>query len=230
MPLHGASTSGYAFTGREWDAETGLMFHRARYYAAELGRFLSDDPSGIAGGVNLQQYVSGNPVRFLDPFGLCGQQTRRDPKQETDTEKALRWKEYLDIADVLIQSGAMVFATLIGDPEPALEEALEGGAANVANAARYRAQLSAEEIAGGHAFDKHVVERAEFPGIETRSQFSAQIERIIRNPSDVKVLSNGRTAYWEDSSGTVVIRDPNSLEGGTAFKPTTGKAYFNKLY
>lgn len=28
----GASTPGYAYTGREWDAETGLYYYRARYY------------------------------------------------------------------------------------------------------------------------------------------------------------------------------------------------------
>src|SRR5205085_5240062 len=75
----------------------------------------------------------------------------------------------------------------------------ESGAANAANAARLKNQLTAEEIAGGHAFDKHVIQRGEFPGATTRQQFSSQIEGIINNPSnEVKPLSNGRTAYWDN--------------------------------
>jgi filamentous hemagglutinin len=91
-------------------------------------------------------------------------------------------------------------------------------------------QLSAEEIASGHAFDKHVIDQDEFGGtITTQQQFADQIENILNNPSATKQLSNGRFAYWDDSSGMVVIRNPNAADGGTAFKPTNGKAYFNNL-
>lgn len=108
-------------------------------------------------------------------------------------------------------------------------KAVKTGAANAANAARLRTQLTAEEIASGHAFDKHVIQGGEFSGITTRPQFSGQIESVINNASDVKVLSNGRTAYWDSSSGTVVIRNPSAVDGGTAFKPTQGKTYFDNL-
>ena len=47
--------------------------------------------------------------------------------------------------------------------------------------------------------------------------------------SDVKQLSKGRSAYWNDQEKMVVIRDPKSPDGGTAFRPTNGKAYFNNL-
>ena len=43
----GASEPGYAFTGREWDPETGLYYYRARYYDAKAGRFMSEDPIGL---------------------------------------------------------------------------------------------------------------------------------------------------------------------------------------
>jgi RHS repeat-associated protein len=35
----------FAFTGREYDVETGLYYYRARYYDPHTGRFLSEDPS-----------------------------------------------------------------------------------------------------------------------------------------------------------------------------------------
>jgi len=48
----------------------GLLFMRARYYNPYICRFLSADPSGFAGGLNHYAYANGNPVSYLDPFGL----------------------------------------------------------------------------------------------------------------------------------------------------------------
>ena len=59
-----------AFTGREWDPETGLHYYRARYYDPKSGRFLSEDPIGFQGGINFYAYVDNNPVNFFDPTGL----------------------------------------------------------------------------------------------------------------------------------------------------------------
>ncbi len=57
------------FQGQYHDAETGLHYSRFRYYAPEEGRFLEQDPSGLAGGLNLAAYPA-NPVGFVDPLGL----------------------------------------------------------------------------------------------------------------------------------------------------------------
>jgi RHS repeat-associated protein len=61
----------FAYTGREWEPEVGMYFYRARFYDAELGRFISRDPLGLDGGdVNLYAYVGNNPINYWDPLGL----------------------------------------------------------------------------------------------------------------------------------------------------------------
>ena len=70
VPSQGASTSGHAFTGREWDAETGLLYSRARYYHPDSGRFISQDPLGFGGGRNFYDYVGSGPTTRIDPTGL----------------------------------------------------------------------------------------------------------------------------------------------------------------
>ena len=52
------------------DAETGLYYYGYRYYSAEMGRWLSRDPRGEAGSLNLYLFVYNNPLYFVDPFGL----------------------------------------------------------------------------------------------------------------------------------------------------------------
>ena len=60
----------YTYTGREFDAETGLYYYRARYYDTNIGRFLQEDPIGIAGSLNVYLYALANPLSFVDPDGL----------------------------------------------------------------------------------------------------------------------------------------------------------------
>jgi hypothetical protein len=48
------------------------MFYRARWCDPQQGRFASDDPIGFRGGVNRYSYVTGNPLKFIDPSGTQG--------------------------------------------------------------------------------------------------------------------------------------------------------------
>ena len=61
----------YTYTGRQLDTETGLYYYRARFYSAQLGRFLSRDILTYEGSTwNLYEYTSGEPTWATDPSGM----------------------------------------------------------------------------------------------------------------------------------------------------------------
>ncbi len=58
------------FAGQYFDRETALHYNYFRYYEPETGRYLSPDPIGLAGGVNVYGYASADPLKYFDPYGL----------------------------------------------------------------------------------------------------------------------------------------------------------------
>ncbi|MBX9849357.1 MAG: hypothetical protein K2X64_08680 [Rhodocyclaceae bacterium] len=59
----------YRFTGKEKDEESGLNYHRKRYYVVVIARWSSCDPIGKSGGDNQFGYCRGNPITRIDPHG-----------------------------------------------------------------------------------------------------------------------------------------------------------------
>ena len=60
--------------GQYFDSESGLFYNINRSYSPAIGRYISSDPIGIAGGLNTFLYANASPVNYLDVEGLC------DPK------------------------------------------------------------------------------------------------------------------------------------------------------
>jgi RHS repeat-associated protein len=60
----------FRFPGQYYDSETGLHYNYFRYYNPQTGRYITPDPIGLEGGINLFVYLRGNPLRWVDPFGL----------------------------------------------------------------------------------------------------------------------------------------------------------------
>jgi RHS repeat-associated protein len=72
QPLGGADSSLFGrcgFMGQYRDQETGLDYNYYRYYDPAVGRYITQDPVGLAGGLSFYRYVT-NPVNLVDPFGL----------------------------------------------------------------------------------------------------------------------------------------------------------------
>ena len=72
-----ADPSGYFFTGKERDTESGNDYFGARYYASSMGRFMSPDPGWFMEADptnpqtwNLYSYALNNPLKLIDPTGM----------------------------------------------------------------------------------------------------------------------------------------------------------------
>ncbi len=66
----GATSIAFAFTGRLFDATTGLQNNLHRWYDPTVGRWLSEDPIGFAAGdSNLYRYVQNQVTILQDPSG-----------------------------------------------------------------------------------------------------------------------------------------------------------------
>lgn len=122
----------YAYTGREWDEDAGLYYYRARWYDQQQGRFISEDPIGLNGGINLYGYVGNNPLNFIDPTGT--EQRAWYPGEpeafEGLRQQMARWPPSKDCecsssgTNMFLMAGAIA---LWDGPEPGPADVVAGG-------------------------------------------------------------------------------------------------------
>ena len=105
-------------------------------------------------------------------------------------------------------------------------------AASAADGVRLKNQLLALAIAGGHAFEKHVLgvgnpQGSEFAGlgIRTRAQFANHVENVINSPSRTNPLDSDREHFYDSTTNTIVIRNQKDPDGGTSFRPEDKENY-----
>jgi RHS repeat-associated protein len=72
----GLTSRAQSFNPRRWSTPGGIdtiSTFRSRQYDPATGKWLQEDPMGVAGGVNLYGYNGNDPNRFSDPFGLVAE-------------------------------------------------------------------------------------------------------------------------------------------------------------
>ena len=111
----------------------GLNFMRARYYSADVGRFVAEDPIGLKGGKNLYQYVSNNPLHKIDSSGLVEfvmQMAIGDHETTKQTQEKIanrkwhwRWDKEVSAGTPIIPGWSMAY----GDSGPSTEWSIPVG-------------------------------------------------------------------------------------------------------
>ena len=139
--------------------DSGLYLMGHRHYDATLGRFLSRDPIGFAGGLNLYEYAASSPVGMVDPAGLDPLGSSWDPNTYNPYEPShiLSEQQRADAkARWEVTANAVTFAAGAAVPDPSdviLAGVFFGITKGAAAAGKYKR-------AGGH----HVHAKAAFRG------------------------------------------------------------------
>lgn len=80
----GDTLSPLQFQARPYESVSGLYNFRARWYDPGVGRFISEDPIGLAGGINPYVFAGNNPIDGRDPSGLDEEGGLCDPYKGFD--------------------------------------------------------------------------------------------------------------------------------------------------
>ncbi len=100
--------------GQYYDVETGLTYNAARYYDAQLGRYIQSDPIGLAGGLNTYSYARSSPLRHRDVRGLATEEDDEDVEEEEERWESSVARVHVDeVVDQIRQyDPAFQYATL----------------------------------------------------------------------------------------------------------------------
>ena len=97
QPKNEAKQQNLRFQGQYLDRDTGLHYNTFRYYDADIGRFISPDPIGLEGGINLGSY-SPNPISWIDPWGWAGCTLKKSNEKTHDYDLTISKSKYPETA------------------------------------------------------------------------------------------------------------------------------------
>ena len=96
----------HRFSSKEVHANSGLIYYGRRFYEPSLQRWITKDPLGEIGGLNLYGFVHSNPVNRIDPFGLLTPEEIAALQAEANGTSQLitQQKQYIDSLNREIQA------------------------------------------------------------------------------------------------------------------------------
>ncbi|MHA6824544.1 RHS repeat-associated core domain-containing protein, partial [Ralstonia pseudosolanacearum] len=82
----------FGYAGMQYHAASGMYLTLFRAYDPGTGRWVSRDPIGEDGGINLYAYVGGNPASLADQLGLDPKGRDPTPKRiPSDNQNVINW-------------------------------------------------------------------------------------------------------------------------------------------
>jgi RHS repeat-associated protein len=229
-----ASAYGNRFTwqGREFSWKTGLHYFRARSYDPVTGRWLSNDPIGISGGLNQYVFCANNPVNFTDPFGLC---------TDAGGTGFMDWMH--GILDVGGTFEPTPFCDLINAALYGFEGEGKYALVSLAGTLPYLGDLGKGGKYGGkiwsatkkrnavqNAFEHWKTHGAEFPELQNAKQYVERARRFVRDPPPgtlTRTRPNGDRLFYDPKSNTFAVQNANGSPR-TMFRPDDGIGYWNR--
>ena len=231
------------YTGHQHELHDESYYMLGRHYFPYSQRFGSIDPARE--GWNPYAYTLNNPIRYVDPDGNVVE-TAWDVANIGIGLASLGY----NLKNGNYGSAALDALGVVLDTAAAATPVVPGGAGTAIKAGRaskatvglgVKTGVRAGSVSGagrslgevisqGHAFDTHADEFLEL-GIESADELSRFVDEVVSwaKGKDVRELSGGRTAYWDDATGTVVIHDPKAVDQGTVLVPELGREYFDRL-
>lgn len=231
----------FRFAGQYFDAETDLHYNYHRYYDPKTGRYLTPDPIGLTGGINLYAYANNNSVNLIDPFGLWW---------DTVTQHTRKYGPLALGAVELAGTVADAIDTYETTNDPCASNLEKAGTVGlflfgmVAPGSGYNAGLgitqkvskrvpiwsskkskTSVENAFSH-FKKH---GSEFPGIQNSKQYVEKAKDFLSNPPKgtlTKKRSNGDILRYDPKTNTFGVQRSDGAPR-TMFKPEDGIDYWN---
>ncbi|MGB0370139.1 MAG: RHS repeat-associated core domain-containing protein [Opitutales bacterium] len=111
----------FGFSSKYRENESGLLYYGLRYYDPETGRWLSRDPTGELGGLNLLYgFVGNDPLNLTDAFGLLDCETQAVISEVLGILTDLLMELGPDILDAIIPGAGLIIQALSGDIEGAV--------------------------------------------------------------------------------------------------------------
>lgn len=175
MKLNGVSDK-VGYTGHAYDEETSYTYMQARFYDAQVGRFLSTDP--VDDDFNLYAYVKNDPLNATDPTGQFCESIATCTMQQDD-------EAFL--------SGEMTSS----EHRERAEARAVGAAAGVAVVVTGNPRVLGVILKG-------VVKNEAKPGGPTRQNISQKIDHLQKERAALEKGfegGSGTTRQWPQSSG-----------------------------
>jgi RHS repeat-associated protein len=197
------------FQGQYLDEETGLHYNRHRYYEPVSGRFVSKDPIGLLGGVNVSAYAP-NPVSWADPLGL----SPKKPTSGGSGKACPRWswqgtKPYDGVdsyTNTVLKKGTVLYTLHPYGPKPGNYFA---GSAAVLQGATARGYNDTVQVSHAENTPGARPMRREVQAFVLKEDLCVAKGQALANPH---LGDGGGTQYFIDSA------DKSKLVGGPVIK------------